>query len=110
MKAGQLKYYQHRYGGIYQVIVPKVTSSVDKSIWVVYSHVYPFETEVWCRPSEEFTDGRFKEISEAELKTLLTKDKFDFQKEIDQNRKLSKPKTKMKETAMWPFPTADDKR
>ena len=84
-------YYQHRYGGIYIVEIPKVLSTVDKSEWVVYSHVYPFEAGVvWSRPHAEWTDGRFREIDTAELHVFLDKDRETFQNEITETKKLAK--------------------
>lgn len=64
-------YYQHRYGGIYTVDFPQARSTVDKSEWVVYTHVYPFEVSQWLRPKAEWNDGRFKVIEGMDLRRVL---------------------------------------
>jgi len=78
-------YYQHRYGGIY-IAKEIATSAVDRSKWVVYNHIYPFEYETWIRPYDEWCDGRFRKISNSELNSLLGKDKAEFQVEIGKAR------------------------
>lgn len=83
-------YYQHRYGGIYRVDVDRVLSTVDRSVLVVYTHIYPFENEVWARPLSEWEDGRFREIDEVELKSFLNKDEREFQQEICEAKASSK--------------------
>lgn len=60
------RYYQHRYGGLY-IVLGVSKSTIDKSEWVVYEHVYPFERDTWHRPHAEFTDGRFRLITEEEF-------------------------------------------
>jgi hypothetical protein len=77
------KHYQHRYGGIYKVQDVSL-STVDKSQWIVYKHVYPFEQHTWHRPYEEFTDGRFTEISTDDLMYFCAKDRDKFREEITQ--------------------------
>lgn len=57
-------YYRHRHGGIYKTICLS-KSSVDRSDWVIYRHVYPFEELVWHRPLAEWTSDRFVELNEA---------------------------------------------
>ena len=78
-------YYQHRYGGLYKV-QDIATSSVDKSIWVVYTHVYPFEYQTWIRPYDEWCDGRFRKIEFEEYAPLLMRDRLEFQVEIGKAR------------------------
>jgi hypothetical protein len=75
-------YYQHKYGGIYQIDLPCAKSTVDKSEWVAYTHVYPFTEETYIRPLGEFMDGRFRQISSSEFAILLSKDREQFQDEI----------------------------
>jgi len=84
------RFYQHRYGGIYSVTIPKSTSTVDKSEWVVYTHIYPFEEEVWHRPYAEWTDGRFRPLEAGEYLELIRKDRKTFQSEINAARKAAK--------------------
>lgn len=74
-------YYQHRYGGLY-IVKDIATSSVDKSKWVVYAHVYPFEYETWIRPYDEWCDGRFRQLEHGEYSELIKKDRIEFQIEI----------------------------
>lgn len=74
-------YYQHRYGGLY-IVKEIATSTVDKSRWVVYNHVYPFEYDTWIRPYDEWCDGRFRKIEREEYTSLLMKDRLEFQVEI----------------------------
>lgn len=74
-------YYQHRYGGLY-IVNGIALSTIDKSKWVVYNHVYPFEAETWIRPYDEWCDGRFRKIEHEEYADLLMKDRSEFQIEI----------------------------
>jgi hypothetical protein len=87
-----LKYYRHRYGGIYSVQIAKAISTVDKSLWVVYNHVYPFEQQTWIRPYNEWCeDGRFIEMTDhVELSNILRRDRNKFQEEILEARASSK--------------------
>lgn len=78
-------YYQHRYGGLY-IVKDIATSTVDKSKWVVYAHVYPFEYETWIRPYDEWCDGRFRELGPEEYSELLKKDRLEFRFEIGKAR------------------------
>ena len=66
------------------------TSSVDKSKWVVYNHVYPFEYETWIRPYDEWCDGRFRKIEHEEYAELLMRDREEFKLEIGKAKALSK--------------------
>lgn len=82
-----LKYYRHRYGGIYSVIIPESTNIVDQSTWVVYKHEWPFSpTKVYHRPYSEFTDGRFVEISGEELIAVFRRNREELQREIIANK------------------------
>jgi hypothetical protein len=85
-------YYQHRYGGVYQVVSVS-TSTVDKSQWVVYRHLWPFEEQEWHRPYEEFVDGRFRELSYVEAMEIGKKDRTKFQLEITANKEAAKKKS-----------------
>ena len=92
-KAYPNKYHQHRHGGVYHVDKPRVLSTKDKSEWVVYTHAWPFELETWIRPKSEWEDeGRFREVSGAELLALFARDRLEFQNEITQARAASRDK------------------
>lgn len=80
------EYYQHRYGGVY-VILGVSTSTVDKSSWVVYEHIYPFENALWHRPYEEFIDGRFHHISNIEYIDIINHtNRQEFQNKIEEEK------------------------
>lgn len=83
-------FYQHRYGGIYRVVEPLTLNTIDKSEWVVYQHIYPFEEQIWCRPKKEWEDGRFKSLTPSELREQCNKDRDMFQKEIAANKLAAK--------------------
>jgi len=85
------KYYQHRYGGIYEMKHTSL-STVDQTEWIVYQHIYPFEQKIWHRPSSEFFDGRFREISLDELDVIIENngDRVKFQEEIARNKAATK--------------------
>jgi len=85
------KYYQHRHGGVYYVNNPRALSTVDKSEWVVYTHVCPFDRETWIRPKSEWEDeGRFRELSIEEFEVLYSRDRTEFQEEIRKSKEESK--------------------
>jgi hypothetical protein len=76
------QHYQHRYGGVY-VVKAIAKSTIDKSEWVVYNHVWPFEEEVWIRPLAEWSEeGRFRQLAGHELVDLLGRNRDQFQAEI----------------------------
>ena len=85
------KYYQHRHGGVYLVDNSRVLSTIDKSEWVAYTHICPFDSETWIRPKSEWEDeGRFREISLEEFKALQARDRKEFQEEIRKSKEESK--------------------
>jgi hypothetical protein len=92
IKPEPFTYYQHRYGGLYQTqrfVASK--STVDKSEWISYLHIWPFEQVVWHRPLAEFIDGRFTELSEKEVLALMrSKSDEEAQKEITATRNAAK--------------------
>lgn len=90
MTPNTTKYYQHRYGGIYLVDFPKAKSTVDKTEWVVYTHIWPFEEETYIRPYDEWNDGRFKEIDLEKVSDLFRKDRVEFQLEIGKARSANR--------------------
>lgn len=75
-------FYQHRYGGVYQIDVPSSFDTDTGEEYVVYTHVYPFEVKTYHRKMSEFTDGRFRELAPNDVKELFSRDKESFQKEI----------------------------
>lgn len=83
------RFYQHRYGGIYSVDKVKAKSSADKSEWVVYTHIWPFEEEVWIRPYSEWIDGRFRLLEQNEYLDLIRRDREEFQREITANKEAA---------------------
>lgn len=75
------EHYQHRHGGIYQVL-DVATHTDTKQRLVIYSHIYPFEDHTWARPIEEWTEERFRHLQAQETITLLNRDRETFKKEI----------------------------
>ena len=67
-------------------------NTVDKSSWVVYTHIWPFETETYIRPYDEWCDGRFTEIMPRAFMELMVRDQDEFQKEIAENKARAKDK------------------
>jgi len=73
--------YQHRYGGLY--IVDSVATHIDsKERLVIYTHLYPFESETYARPIGEWTEDRFKPVTGKEYSELTKKNREQFQLEI----------------------------
>jgi hypothetical protein len=81
-------YYQHRYGGLY-IVKDIATSTVDKSKWVVYNHVYPFDYQTWIRPYDEWCDGRFRQLDNDEYIKLIKQDREAFKLEIAANKEAA---------------------
>jgi hypothetical protein len=77
--------YQHRYGGLY-VVDSVATHQTSKERLVIYTHLYPFDSETFARPVVEWTEDRFKPITMYEYTELIKKDKTQFQLEIGTNR------------------------
>jgi hypothetical protein len=65
---------QHRYGGIYRVLSTG-KSTIDASEVVIYTHVWPFEFGTWVRPMSEWTEDRFKPLTENEVIVLRQADR-----------------------------------
>ena len=70
--------------------MPEAKSTVDKSAWTVYNHVWPFERETWVRPYNEWIDGRFRELTSEEVATFFARNRDEFQEEISAARKIAK--------------------
>ena len=75
------QFYQHRYGGLYEVLSTSKHTETGEDL-VIYEHIYPFESSIWARPASMWTPDRFRPITEDELRLLLTKDRLQFQAEI----------------------------
>ena len=78
------EYYINVYGGLYQFI-SEATNTEDKNIMIVYKHIYPFEEKTYVRRKDEFYE-KFKQISEQDLMSELSKDKQTFQNMITENK------------------------
>lgn len=85
------EHYQHRYGGVYQVVCV-ATHTGSKERLVIYDHVYPFEDHSWARPIEEWTEERFRLLTGEEVITLLNRDRETFQLEISAAKNAAKGK------------------
>lgn len=73
--------YQHRYGGLY-IVDSVATHTETKEKLVIYTHLYPFENQTFARPLDEWTEGRFRPITDKEYSELTKKDRLEFQIEI----------------------------
>ena len=74
------------------MVMPKVISTTDQSEWVAYTHGWPFDGNDMIRPYDEFIDGRFKEISDEEVRELLAKDREEFKREILEAKAMARDK------------------
>ena len=81
--------YRHRDGGLYQVI-EIAKASWDNSDQVVYRHLWPFEPSVWVRPSKEFYDGRFQQISVDDVIEAKHADRLSAQNRVIEAKRLRK--------------------
>lgn len=62
--------FQHKDGGIYQLIqVARYSDRPGEA--VVYLHVWPFDRGMWVRPTEEWTEDRFKPITPQESSDFI---------------------------------------
>lgn len=90
-KAFEDRFYQHKYGGIYQCKHSCVLSTVDQTEWIVYTHVWPFDVITWIRPKTQWEEeGRFREVAGTELMELFARDREMFQNEIFETKRLAK--------------------
>lgn len=64
-------FYRHKDGGLY-FTVDVSSSTVDQFRWVVYFHVWPFESKTWHRPIEEWTPDRFERVNGTKVKEILS--------------------------------------
>jgi hypothetical protein len=81
-------WYQHRYGGIYQVDGIAKYSDREDDLGVVYRHVFPFEKQMYVRPLSEWTETRFRLITTAEAHQLMERDREEFKALITHNKKI----------------------
>lgn len=82
------QYFQHTDGGFYK-LKEISTSTVDQSKWVIYEHVWPFETKTWNRPLLEWS-SRFTLVDVHEVIYAMLKDRVLAQAEIIHKRKARK--------------------
>lgn len=80
---------QHRDGGLYSILY-RGTSTVDQSEHIVYVHLFPFDQKIWIRPLDEWTEDRFKALTQEEAEALLAKDREAFKAEITANKAARK--------------------
>ena len=86
-----LKFYQHRYGGIYSIDKVKAINTLDNTLCVVYTCEFPFERQTFVRPYDEWCEeGRFEEISGDALYKVFQKDRKIFQEEITAAKEAAK--------------------
>lgn len=64
------RFYQHKDGGLYRVNEIGM-STVDQSKHVIYTHVYPFERHTWIRPLAEWTDDRFRLLTQPQAEVIM---------------------------------------
>lgn len=88
--------YKHRYGGLYRVLDPAVRYTDRNETGVLYRHLYPFESQIWFRPASEFFDGRFTEITWADVyaaRQSMTQE--EYQAMVKANKPVKKPEPEM---------------
>ena len=72
--------YQHKYGGVYRLHYA-ARDAETKTEMIVYSHIFPFESQIWVRPLTEWTK-KFNLITTDEFTEISRKNKLQFQNEI----------------------------
>lgn len=77
-------YFQHQYGGLYELL-GTAKHSDDGSLVYVYSHIWPFEAQVWVRPATEW-QGRFKPITAEELQRHCNGDRVAAAEAVRSNK------------------------
>lgn len=86
------QYFRHIDGGYY-MYDRLVYSSEDKSVKVVYDHLWPFEVAGWERPAQEFFD-KFTPITEEEFHLALNKNQTELREQIAQHKAERRAKEK----------------
>ena len=65
--------WQHvKSGGLYMIMEDEAVNEADLRPMVVYKSLW--DGVVWCRPTEEFHDGRFRQIEVDEAADCRTAD------------------------------------
>ncbi len=83
-------FYLHKDGGLYKTLYI-AASTVNLSEHVIYKHIYPFENAIWSRPIEEWTDDRFRALSDAEAFHYMKNEKQEELKlKIQASKKIRK--------------------
>lgn len=88
VEPSKYQYYRHRYGGLYRVVGTGF-STIDKSQHVIYKHMYPFDQDIWIRPYDEWTDGRFTLLTRQQVGDILSIDREQLKQEIAANKKAA---------------------
>ena len=84
-----VKFYKHKYGGIYALFADNIQNKSNNEIMVIYEHVYPFPQKIYTRNQDEFYLSN-RELSKDELMVELNKNRLDFQKEINNEKNKKK--------------------
>lgn len=83
-------YWYHRYGGIYQVMDVGTVTLDGETQMVAYYHLFPFESQMWLRPLEEWTEERFVQISPELAKLIMGGDQETYKKFVETNKAAKK--------------------
>jgi hypothetical protein len=59
-------YFVHKYGGIYQTS-SRLSRDDGRREIVTYTHIYPFEANLYSRLHSEWTDDRFRPITTEQM-------------------------------------------
>jgi hypothetical protein len=86
------QFFQHTDGGFYR-FKEFSTSTVDQSTWVIYEHVWPFETKTWHRPLAEW-ESRFTPVSATVIVEAVKGSREAAQEEIIRRRTERKARRK----------------
>jgi hypothetical protein len=104
-----VQFFQHTDGGLYR-LKELSTSTVDKSTWVVYEHVWPFEPSTWHRPLAEW-ESRFTQVSATVIVEAVKGNREAAQEEITRKREARKsaeasaPQPTKRRTLEWSDPS-----
>ncbi len=63
-------FYQHYHGGVYQLL-GEVKDANSGDLLALYMHIYPFEPKAYVRPLKEFSQKKYKLLSNDELGNIL---------------------------------------
>ena len=74
--------FQHQDGGFYRYL-GMAQHADDKSLLVLYEHLWPFEAGLpWVRRPEEWNDGRFEPTTTAQLAEAMKQDRKEAQEAV----------------------------